>query len=61
MSTWTEEEVKRIAGTDDLHISPFVTMELRMEHRHGSGRQSSRTNSMSVPTTELPHAGTKLR
>ncbi len=23
MSTWTEEELKRIAGTDDLHISPF--------------------------------------
>ncbi len=30
MSTWTEEELKRIAGTDDLHISPFLRgMELR--------------------------------
>ena len=23
MSTWTKDELKRIAGTDDLHISPF--------------------------------------
>ena len=23
MSTWSEEELRRIAGADDLHISPF--------------------------------------
>ena len=23
MSTWTKDELKRIADTDDLHISPF--------------------------------------
>ncbi len=23
MATWTKEEIQKIAGTDDLHISPF--------------------------------------
>jgi len=23
MSAWTEDDLRKIAGTDDLHISPF--------------------------------------
>ena len=36
MSTWPEDELRRIAETDDLHVSPFRSGLRRRIHRAAS-------------------------
>lgn len=37
MSTWSEEDLRKIADTDDLHISPFREDGVTYGTRRGCG------------------------
>ena len=61
MKKWPLDELQRIAGTDDLHISPLREDDVTTERRRGFGPSLWETGSSCVPITVSHHDGTKPR
>lgn len=61
MSNWAKDELRKIAGTDDLHISPFAMTERHTALRRGSGRLYWMRRSMFAPITARTHVGIRQR
>jgi hypothetical protein len=54
---WQKDELRKIAQSDDLHISPSVTTERPTAPRPGFGRSLSMMRFMCAPITAGRRAG----
>ena len=61
MSNWTEDELHRIAGADDLHISPLREDNVTHGTPLGSGRLLSEASCSCGPITARRHDGIEQR
>jgi hypothetical protein len=61
MTTWSKDELRKIAEADDLHISPSVRTERRTAPRRGFGPSRSMAPYTCAATTGRITVGTRPR